>query len=154
MLNNYNSVVTVTHEYGRDYVVETSKTVLLRCVSFLLNKSTPIYYIDTDVIFIPSNKREIFNELVETFHNTCSDMIDTDISFPYIDENEKSMTGFIFGRKKMIMAKKEHMYVKNVDTIDDDVILNVNKNFFGAKYKDIFPEYVVWDYKYNARLDS
>jgi hypothetical protein len=135
MLDNPESVVSTTKLHPREYVSETAKSVLLQIVSFLLNKSIPVYYIDTDEIFVQPLGEGMIKELYEMFKN-IPNLIDTTISDIHIDSKKDSMC-YIKAKKNMVIFEKNHArIIGNFIMVDDDLILINNKDFFGKHYFD------------------
>jgi hypothetical protein len=144
MLDKSESLIESELENPREYIVETSKQVMLTIVSFFLNKSMPIYYLDTDEIFVPHMTSTIKDELVQYFEKECGTIIDTAISTVVVDDDETNISAYILAKKKMIVANGKRTRTVGLDKVADEKVLVQNKKFFGRNYKDIFPEYALW----------
>ena len=144
MLDKPESMVVSGLENPREYVVEISKKVMLSLVSFFLNKSMPVYYVDTDEIYVPHMNQSTFVDLEAYFRKECEQYINIDISTVVIDDNEKDMSAYIFAKKKMIKSPYDKTKVCGVDVVSDETTLSQNKKYFGRNHKDIFPEYAFW----------
>lgn len=144
MLDKSESLVESQLDNPREYIVETSKHVMLSVVSFFLNKSMPIYYLDTDELFVPHLTPEILNELKQYFEKECSHIIDTNVSTVVVDDDETNINAYILAKKKMIVASGRKSRTSGLDKVVDEKVLVQNKKFFGRNYKDIFPEYALW----------
>lgn len=145
MLDKNESVISCDIDNPREYITETSKRVMLTVASFFLNKSKPIYYIDTDEIFVPTMNAETIGILKEYFKRECSEYINMDISDVMLEDDNVDVIAYIIGKKKMIIGKNDKLKIKGMPISNNDKkILLQNKKFFGRNYKDIFPEYAIW----------
>ncbi len=144
MLDKPESLVNSQIENPREFVIETSKKVMLTLVSFFLNKSMPIYYMDTDEIFVPHMDQKTKADLAAFFEKECKEYIDTTLSTVAVDDNEQNMCAYILAKKKLIRAPSSGSKAQGLDTVSIDATLLQNKKFFGRNYKEIFPEYALW----------
>lgn len=144
MLDKPESLVHSQIENPREFVIETSKKVMLTLVSFFLNKSMPIYYMDTDEIFVPHMDSKTKVDLTAFFEKECREYIDTTLSTVTVDDNERNMCAYILAKKKLIRAPSHGSKVQGLDIVNNDTTLLQNKKFFGRNYKDVFPEYALW----------
>lgn len=144
MLDKPESLVNSQIENPREFVIETSKKVMLTLVSFFLNKSMPIYYMDTDEIFVPHMDEKIRDDLTAFFEKECKEYIDTTLSTVTVDDNEQNMCAYILAKKKLIRAPSNGSKTQGLDSVNNDTALLQNKKFFGRNYKEIFPEYALW----------
>lgn len=143
MIDKPESILSSELDNSRAYIVETAKKVVATVASFFLNKSLPVYYIDTDEMFVSTISDEVFSELESYYNDKCKDMIDIEISRVDIDDSEKKMQAYILAKKKMIIGCKDTR-TRGMTWVDDKKVLNQNKKYFGRNFKDVFPEYVIW----------
>jgi len=141
IINNSDSVLYADNNI-RHYIVEQTKNVVLKTVSFFINKSCPIYYIDTDEIYVPHITDSQFNELKQYFRDTTSEYTNTTVSDISVDLNASNLSCYIINKKKMIRGND--IIFEGIEKADNDKILIQNKHYFGRNYKDIFPEYSIW----------
>ena len=144
MLDNPQSVVSSKLENPREYVVETAKNIILAVVSFLLNKSIPVYYIDCDEIYIPKLTTQLIKDLKNNFKKECGSIIDTSISSVIIDDEITNKSAYIIDKKKMIVYDDNKCTTTGLTLIDDEKVLIQNKKFFGRNHAELFPEYTLW----------
>lgn len=137
MIDNAQSVLTSSHSAPREFIVEESKKAILMVASFLVNKSLPIFYIDTDEIHTERLSDEILKELVEFYESECSKVIDTKISTLDRD-NMRNISSYYVYKKRYITGDMKSRGMKHVDRNE---VLSENKKFFGENFPDIFPEY-------------
>ena len=148
-IDNDNSVLSCSMVNVRQYIAQQAKHVMLNVASFFLNKSIPMFYIDTDEIYVPRMDDDLFKELLNHFEETCGELTNTVISAPYLDRLEgmgytdkqfvifSSKKKFVFGN---VSALKE---TRGFQSVDDQKVLAQNKKFFGRNYDEIFPEYAI-----------
>ena len=144
MINNPSSVLTSKMDNPREFIVEQSKKIMLSVVSFFINKSYPLYYIDTDEMFVPHISETLFEELQSYFIKNCSQFTNLNISKPFISDNQKKLNGYMVAKKRMMYGCGEKTKMVGLYKADDNVVLIQNKKFFGRNYKEIFPEYSIW----------
>lgn len=144
MLDKTESLLESQLDNPREYVVETSKNVMLSIVSFFLNKSIPIYYLDTDEIFVPHMSDTLLCELKQYFEKECGHLIDTTVSTIAVDSDESNINAYILAKKKMIISNGRKSRTSGLEKVVDEKVLIQNKKFFGRNYKDVFPEYALW----------
>ena len=144
MLDNTQSVVSSKLENPREYITETSKNIILNIVSFLLNKSIPVFYIDCDEIYIPKLTIQTIKDLKSNFKKECGAIIDTSISSVIIDDTITNKDAYIIDKKKMIVYDDNKCTATGLPLIDGERVLVQNKKFFGRNYTEIFPEYNLW----------
>lgn len=144
MIDKPQSILTSGLENPREHIVENAKKVVLSIASFFLNKSMPIYYIDTDELFVPHISETIYHELQEYFKNECKSLINTTISNAFIEEDESNISAYLAGKKKYMIAFGNRARVQGLPKVNDSKVLLQNKKFFGTNYRDIFPEYAIW----------
>lgn len=143
MIENPNSVISSGLNSPREYIVNTSKNIIAIIASWYLNKSKPIYYIDTDSIFVPTMSPSEFSELKLYFNEKSNGLINFKISNLTIDENEKNVSAYIIDKKKWFKVHNNDGYfdIKGISLADNNAILIENKSFFGRNFENIFPEY-------------
>lgn len=143
MIENSNSVISSGLNSPREYIVNTSKNIIAIISSWYLNKSKPIYYIDTDAIFVPTMSPSEFSELKLYFNEKSNGLINCKISNLTIDENEKNVSAYIIDRKKWVTVRNNdgHIGIEGISLADNNAILIENKSFFGRNFENIFPEY-------------
>jgi len=141
MIDKADSVLTVDMNNPRKYIVETSKKIMATVVSFYLNRSLPIYHINTDEIFAKHISTDEINELKKYYEYMCKDLINLNISKLEIDENEYGMIGMVIGQKKFWVSKD--IRVVGIKLVDDRSVLSNNKQYFGKNFREIFPEYTL-----------
>lgn len=141
MIDKPESIITCDMDNPREYITETAKTVMVNIVDFFINKAKPIYYIDTDEMFIPSLTDEEFDNLKQFFNERCNKLINTTVSTITIDTTDKQAYAIIFAKKKYILTNSAK--TQGLKITDDNKILVENKKYFGKHYRDIFPEYTL-----------
>ena len=145
MIENSNSVISSGLNSPREYIVNTSKNIIAIIASWYLNKSKPIYYIDTESIFVPTMSPSEFSELKLYFNEKSNGLINFKISNLTIDENEKNVSVYIIDKKKWFKVHNNDGYfdIKGISLADNNAILIENKSFFGRNFENIFPEYII-----------
>ena len=143
MIENSNSVISSGLNSPREYIVNTSKNIIAIISSWYLNKSKPIYYIDTDAIFVPTMSSSVFSELKLYFNEKSNGLINCKISNLTIDENEKNVSAYIIDRKKWVTVRNNDGRIgfEGISLADNNAVLIENKSFFGRNFENIFPEY-------------
>lgn len=143
MIENSNSVISSGLNSPREYIVNTSKNIIAIISSWYLNKSKPIYYIDTDAIFVPTMSPSEFSELKLYFNEKSNGLINCNISNLTIDENEKNVSAYIIDKKKWFTVRNNdgRIGIEGISLADNNAILIENKSFFGRNFENIFPEY-------------
>lgn len=143
MIENPNSVISSGLNSPREYIVNTAKNIIAIISSWYLNKSKPIYYIDTDAIFVPTMSPSEFSELKLYFNEKSNGLINCKISNLTIDENEKNVSAYIIDKKKWFTVRNNdgRIGIKGISLADNNAILIENKSFFGRNFENIFPEY-------------
>lgn len=139
MIDKPEAVLTSGLDEPRKYIVDTAKQVMATVVSFYLNKSIPIYYMDTDEIFVKHTFHTMYLE--EHFKEKCGDLINTTISNVFCDEEERNFYGVIYGKKKYMLSHSAR--VVGMPEVKDESLLKQNKNYFGRNFREIFPEYTL-----------
>jgi len=139
MIDNNNSVLTSSQEAPRQFIVEESKKVILMIVSYLMNKSIPIYSINTDEIHTDRLSTAQLDELQNFYNTKCSQYIDTDVS-PLVRENINSESAYYINKKRLITG---NMRSRGILFINKDKVLSENRNYFGRNFPNIFPEYTL-----------
>jgi hypothetical protein len=141
MLDKPEAILTSGLDEPRKYIVETAKSVMANVVAFYLNKSMPVYYVDTDEIFAPHIDTHTFEKLQEHFKTSCNDLINTEVSNVFIDEDESNNIGIVYGKKKYMVSTKAR--VIGIPKVKDETVLLQNKKYFGRNFREIFPEYTL-----------
>lgn len=142
MLDNPSSVISTNKVNPREFIVSQAKQVILELVSFFINKSCPIFYIDCDEIFVPHVGSDNLEEAKKYFKKNMDAYTNTKVSTVSIDDVDTNLFGYMTGKKKMIYGQKiRTMGFKKIDTAK---LLVQNKKYFGKTYKDVFPEYAIW----------
>lgn len=139
MLNKPKSILSTKNQKQLDYFYDKCNKIMLCVVSFFLNKSVPVYYVDKNEICVPHLKENINDELIKFFkmhHRPC---IDTNFTFMVIDENQLNINAYFLNKKIITTTQKNTISM----VVDSDVLLE-NKKFFGKYYEYIFPEYTLW----------
>lgn len=139
MLNKPKSILSTKNQKQLDYFYDKCNKIMLCVVSFFLNKSVPVYYVDKNEIYVPHLKENINDELIKFLkmhHRTC---IDTNFTCMVIDENQLNINAYFLNKKIITTTQKNTISM----VVDSDVLLE-NKKFFGKYYEDIFPEYTLW----------
>lgn len=141
MLDNPESILTCEMDNPREYIAKTAKIIMATIAQFFINKSKPIYYIDTDEMFVPHLTDEEFGNLKKFFVEKCGSLINTTISNIFIEPHEKSAHAIIFTKKRYILT--DRVRAQGLKRADDNKILLENKKYFGKHFREIFPEYII-----------
>ena len=139
MIDNVGSVLTSSHDAPREFIVNESKKVILTIVSFLINKSLPVFYIDTDEIHTKRLTETQIKELQKYYDKECAVLIDTSIASVDRD-NLKCISSYYLNKKRYLTGD---MSTRGMKYVDNDKVLSQNKDFFGRNFPDIFPEYAL-----------
>jgi len=135
MIDNERSILTSSNNAPRSYITKVGTEAVLSIVSFLLNKSYPIFYIDTDEVHTTKLLYEDFNELKMTIAQNLNN-INTNIT--YIERETKITNAYYIAKKRFLIGDMNNRGMKSPNLNE---ILKENRKFFGHKYPDIFPEY-------------
>lgn len=142
MLDNPESVITTSKIDSREYITNKAKEVILELISFFLNNSLPVYYVDTDEIFIPTIPDSLKDEAIAKFIEK-NKFINHSIS-KVVFENCEDQLVIIFGKKRMLECDLHKSKIKgNVKCVKNDDVFKENKLFFGEFYQNVFPEYAL-----------
>jgi len=139
MIDNVGSVLTSSHKVPREFIVEESKKVILSLASFLVNKSLPIFYIDTDELHTKRLTESQLKELKNYFEKECSKYIDTRLSTVDRD-NIKCISSYYLNNKRYLTGD---MSTRGMKFVNNEKVLAQNKEFFGKNFPNIFPEYAI-----------
>jgi hypothetical protein len=120
----------------------------LNISAFFLNRSIPVYYIDTDEFFIPKMDNKLFEELLKHYKDTCKGIMNMSISTLYLNRGEldKNIAHFVIfsNKKKYIFGGVSYIkQTRGVPNVDNYRVLAQNKKYFGRNYDEIFPEYAI-----------
>jgi len=135
MIDNERSILTSSNSTPRSYITKVGTEAVLTIVSFLLNKSYPIFYIDTDEIHTNKLTDADFNELDSLISKNLNNI---NTSITTIDRENEIRNAYYIAKKRFLIG---NMNSRGMKTPDINDILKENKKFFGHKYPDIFPEY-------------
>lgn len=145
-IDNDNSILSSDMKNVRQFIVSQAKSVMLNVASFFLNKSIPMFYINTDELFVPRMDKEMFDELMKHYMETCGELINTDISTPFLDREEPEFSYFVIfsNKKKYIFGTVSTIKTTSgIPLVDHQKVLAQNKAYFGRNFHDIFPEYAI-----------
>jgi len=146
-INNNTSILSCNTENTREFIVKQAKHVMLNISAFFLNRSIPMYYVDTDEIFIPKMDSKLFEDLVKHYNETCGKIINTSLSTLVLERNgsgEEVQFVIFSNKKKYIFGNVSKIkQTKGITQVDNQKVLLQNKKYFGRNYDEIFPEYAI-----------
>lgn len=140
MLNKEGSVLSSGLSNPRDVVSNNTKDAIATLCGYFLNKSTPVYYVDVDAIYVPSLKENELDEINEYFKKKINGKLNLNVSRINSDDDEQKLTGYLVSKKSRFLTsgKIKHM---GMPIVDNEKVLLENKKYFGQFYRELFPEY-------------
>lgn len=142
MIDNSSSIISTKIYNPRELIVETARNIMLKTISFFINKTIPIYYVNIDELFIPHIDDTILCDAINFFKSNLNTY--TNISISGICNENTSLHGYILSKKQFIICNADKTRTMGLKLVDNDKVLVENKKYFGRNYKDIFPEYAIW----------